>query len=96
LATGFGIEPPPSGFFDKAKNLTRRLSEKSIPIGAAVIKQRWAKTGDDPILAAAAFNAGGLYNTNANPWHLRTTGDPLDRAARWYGDACAVLKEVGG
>jgi peptidoglycan L-alanyl-D-glutamate endopeptidase CwlK len=66
----------------------------SIDIGTAVIKQNLEKTGDDPILVAAAYNAGGLRKSKQNPWHLKTTGDHLDRAARWYGDACAVLKEL--
>jgi hypothetical protein len=70
--------------------------KNSIDIGTAVIKQRWKKTGDDPILVAAAYNAGGIYESQLNPWHLHTTGDHLDRAARWYGDALAVLKERMG
>ena len=70
--------------------------KNSIDIGTAVIKQRWKKTGDDPILVAAAYNAGGIYKSQLNPWHLHTTGDHLDRAARWYGDALAVLKERMG
>ena len=79
---------------DPPENLPLYDPAVSIRIGAAAVKHRWAKTGDDPILVAAAFNAGGLYATTANPWHLRTTGDHLDRAARWYGDACAVLQEA--
>jgi peptidoglycan L-alanyl-D-glutamate endopeptidase CwlK len=68
--------------------------EVNIDIGTAEIQQRWTKTGDDPILVAAAYNAGGCYKSTENPWHLRSHGDHLDRAARWYGDACAVLKEL--
>jgi peptidoglycan L-alanyl-D-glutamate endopeptidase CwlK len=67
---------------------------RNIDIGTAEIKQRWSATGDDPILVAAAFNAGGLYRNNQNQWHLRSYGDHLDRAAKWYGDACAVLAEL--
>lgn len=67
----------------------------NIEIGTAEIKQRFGLTGSDPILVAAAFNAGGLYETDANAWHLRSHGNHLDRAAQWFGDACAVLKEVG-
>jgi peptidoglycan LD-endopeptidase CwlK len=63
----------------------------NIDIGTAEIKQRLRTTGDDPILGAAAFNAGGLYRSSQNLWHLRSYGDHLDRAAKWYGDACAVL-----
>jgi peptidoglycan L-alanyl-D-glutamate endopeptidase CwlK len=66
----------------------------NIDIGAAEIKQRINKTCDDPILVAAAYNSGGIYKSTKNPWYLRSHGDHLDRAAKWYGDACAVLKEV--
>ncbi|MBM4284748.1 MAG: hypothetical protein FJ128_05810 [Deltaproteobacteria bacterium] len=66
----------------------------NIDIGAAEIKQRWGMTGDDPILVGAAYNAGGLYKSTSNPWRLRSSGNHLQRAAEWYGDACAVLKEV--
>jgi peptidoglycan L-alanyl-D-glutamate endopeptidase CwlK len=65
----------------------------SIDLGAAVIRRGLALTGNDPILVAAAYNAGGLYESRANPWHLRSHADHLTRAARWYGDACAVLRE---
>ena len=79
--------PPPAThpLYDPAVN---------IDIGTAEIKQRWAKTGSDPILVAAAFNAGGIYEASSNAWHLRSYGNHLDRAAKWYGDACAVLKEA--
>jgi peptidoglycan LD-endopeptidase CwlK len=68
----------------------------NIAIGAAEIAHRCAKTGADPILVSAAYNAGGLYKTNQNSWGLKSTGDHLDRAARWYGDACRVLQDVRG
>jgi peptidoglycan L-alanyl-D-glutamate endopeptidase CwlK len=63
----------------------------SIDLGTAVIKQRWTKTQDDPILVSAAFNAGRVADSSKNRWHLRSFGDHLDRAVEWYGDACAVL-----
>jgi peptidoglycan L-alanyl-D-glutamate endopeptidase CwlK len=80
--------PPPAShpLYDATTN---------IEIGTAEIKQRFGLTGTDPILVAAAFNAGGLYETETNAWHLRSHGNHLDRAAQWFGDACAVLKEVG-
>lgn len=80
--------PPPKNhpLYDAATN---------IEIGTAEIKQRWVKTGSDPVLVAAAFNSGGLYESDANPWRLKTYGDHLDRAVKWYGDACAVLREAG-
>jgi peptidoglycan L-alanyl-D-glutamate endopeptidase CwlK len=64
----------------------------SIDIGAAVIRRQMRLTGDDPILVAAAYNSGGIYRSRSNAWRLRSHGDHLDRAARWYGDACAVLR----
>ena len=76
------------------ESLPLYLPAINIDIGAAAIKQRMAETGHDPILVAATYNAGGLYKNAQNRWHLRSTGDHLDRAASWYGDACAVLKEV--
>lgn len=65
----------------------------NVDIGTAEIKQRWDVTGADPILVSAVFNAGSLRSFRQNPWHLKSTGDHLDRAAKWYGDACAVLAE---
>lgn len=67
----------------------------NIEIGTAEIKQRIAKTGFDPVLVAAAFNSGGIYQTDTNAWRLKSYGDHIDRAVKWYGDACAVLKEAG-
>lgn len=66
----------------------------NIDIGTAEIKQRWGSTGDDPILVAAAFNSGGIRQSSENRWRLKSYGNHLDRAARWYGDACAVLAEA--
>lgn len=66
----------------------------NIAVGAATIAERAGRTGDDPILVAAAFNAGDVYKSQQNAWGLKSTGDHLDRAARWYGDACSVLREV--
>ena len=68
----------------------------NIDIGTAVISQSWSHTGADPILVAAAYNAGGVYESDANTWRIRSSGNHLDRAARWYGDACQVLKEMNG
>lgn len=67
----------------------------NIDLGTAVIRRQLRLTGDDPILVAAAYNSGGVYESGANAWRLRSHGNHLDRAARWYGDACAVLAEAG-
>lgn len=66
----------------------------NIDIGTAEIFNRWSKTGDDPILVAAAYNAGGLYESSANEWRLRSSNDHLDRAAKWFGDACFILSAL--
>lgn len=71
------------------------LAAVNLDLGTAYIRRNLHLTGGDPILVAAAYNSGGLYQSTANPWHLRSHGDHLDRAARWYGDACAVLRERG-
>jgi len=67
----------------------------NIEIGTAEIKQRLGTSGPDPVLIAAAFNAGGIYQDNSNAWHMRSYGNHLDRAIQWFGDACAVLKQAG-
>lgn len=74
--------------------------EISLDIGAAVIADGLPRTGLDPILIAANYNAGGLYDASSsqsrfhNRWHLRSYGNHLDRAARWLGDACEVIGEL--
>lgn len=71
--------------------------EISLAIGAAYVARARGRTGDDPILVSANYNAGGLYDASNprsrlhNAWHLRSYGNHLDRAARWFGDACAVV-----
>lgn len=89
IAPAYTKRPAPPG--------THPLYDVSINIdlGTAVIRRQLALTGDDPILVAAAYNSGGLYESRGNPWRLRSHADHLDRAARWYGDACAVLREAG-
>jgi len=67
----------------------------NLDLGAAEIRIRLHKTGFDPIFVAAAFNAGSLYKSPHSPWGLRAHGDHLDRAAKWYGDACTLLIEIG-
>ena len=62
-----------------------------IDVGTAYIRHNMAKTGSNPILVAAAYNAGGLYPSSGNHWRIRSYGNHLDRAAEWYGDACFVL-----
>lgn len=65
----------------------------SLDLGTAYIRQNWKKTGADPVLVSAAYNAGSLRKTTNNPWGLVCFGDHLERAVKWYGDACAVMAE---
>jgi len=66
-----------------------------IMIGASYIAHQAAKTGLNPILVAAAYNAGSIRATGTNSWGIFAHGDHLDRAARWYGDACAAFSVLG-
>lgn len=70
--------------------------QTSIEAGVAYIQHQKNKTWFDPILTAAAYNAGGLHPSRQqdnNRFNLRSTGDHLERAIRWYGDICFVSKE---
>ncbi len=67
----------------------------NLDIGAAEIRIRLGMSGLDPIFVAAAYNSGGLYESQHSPWGLRVTGDHLERAAKWYADACACLIGMG-
>ena len=65
-----------------------------IDVGTAYIRHNMAATGDNPLLVAAAYNAGSLKPSAANHWRIHSHGNHIDRAAEWYGDACAVLNGV--
>jgi hypothetical protein len=69
----------------------------NIPVGTGYIRQHRNSTGLNPILVSACYNAGSVRRTaptQVNPWGLVTHGDHLNRAAAWFGDACAVLSEM--
>jgi hypothetical protein len=71
----------------------------NIRAAARYIAGQKGATGYDPIKVAAAYNAGSLKDAQpgtkyGNPWHLRSYGNHLDRAAAWYGDAAAVISEA--
>jgi peptidoglycan LD-endopeptidase CwlK len=74
----------------------------NIHVGVGEIASRLALTAQDPILVAAAYNAGSIYDSSAptvkpiykNRWNLRSHGNHLDRAAQWYGDACEVISSL--
>jgi len=71
----------------------------NILAAARYIAGQQAATGFDPILVAAAYNAGSIREAKPgsryfNRWHMVTYGNHLDRAAAWYGDACAMMAEA--
>ena len=83
-------ESPPSSnpLYDGDTNIT---------LGTDYISLHVDRTGLDPILVAANYNAGSVRRTAQtpdNPWGLVTFGNHLDRAAEWFGDACAVLSQL--
>jgi peptidoglycan L-alanyl-D-glutamate endopeptidase CwlK len=60
------------------------------------------KTGTNPILVAAAYNAGSLRNDpenpwvlnandSENPWGLKCYGNYFNQAAALFGDTCKRL-----
>lgn len=69
----------------------------SIQAGAGYIKRQAPLTHYDPVLVAAAYNSGGVYEERdeRNPWRLRCyplgTGQHISRFVRFYNDAVAVL-----
>lgn len=67
----------------------------NIDLGTAEIREHIRRSEHDPILVAAIFNAGSLRASHATAWGIHAHGDHLDRAAKWYGDACAFLAELG-
>lgn len=69
----------------------------SLRAGALYIARQARATALDPVLVAAAYNAGGLYlQTGAqNRWKLRQfplgSGAHIDRFVRFYNDAVSAL-----
>lgn len=69
-------------------------SETNILLGTAYIAHNIPKTGLDPLLVAASYNAGSLRPSSSNHWRIHSHGNHIDRAAEWYGDACKVLNGI--
>jgi len=82
----------------------------NLALGTALIDEQWAwmdklwpGSGGNPILVSAAYNAGDLAVARGryeNHWGLRCWVPErglchLDRAAQWYGDVIAVMRERG-
>lgn len=80
-----------------------QVVENNLRVAARYIRRSATQHGYDPILVAATYNAGSIRQAPATPgpeghignrWHLYSWGNHLDRAATWYGDACAVVYEA--
>lgn len=67
----------------------------SISLGAAYITRpdQLAKTNLEPPKVAAAYNAGGVYFDPANPWHMRCTGNHIDRFVSTYNAYVAWYRD---
>ncbi len=62
-----------------------------ILVGASYIAHQSSNTGLNPVLVAASYNAGSIRASGTSAWRIHVHGDHLDRAAAWFGDACAAL-----
>ncbi|HEX3574137.1 MAG TPA: transglycosylase SLT domain-containing protein [Rhodopila sp.] len=72
--------------------------EISIEAGTRYIAKNREVTNFDPILVAAAYNAGSLQPPrpeDTNPFRLRSTGDHLIRTKLFYNDTVATAKAEG-
>ncbi|MEM1073871.1 MAG: D-alanyl-D-alanine carboxypeptidase family protein [Pseudomonadota bacterium] len=67
----------------------------AIPLGTGYINLQRAHTALNPVLVSAAYNAGSVRASSSNSWNIRSHGDHLDRAVKWFGDACEALKGFG-
>lgn len=70
------------------------VPEISIYLGTAYLADRDEACccEGDPILLVGAYNAGGLYRTNRNPWRIRThQADRIPKFAAYYNDVLEVL-----
>jgi peptidoglycan L-alanyl-D-glutamate endopeptidase CwlK len=77
-------DPPP-------EDLALYRADVALDVGAAYIRNHMNRTGTNPILVAAAYNAGSLRDDPENPWGLKCYGNYFDQAAAWFGDACELL-----
>ena len=72
--------------------------EISIEAGTRYIAKNREVTKFDPILVAAAYNAGSLQPPrpdDTNPFRLRSTGEHLIRTKLFYNDTVATAKAEG-
>ena len=69
--------------------------EISISLGTGYLHLQRGQTDLNPILSSAAYNAGSIRASGTNTWGIHHHGDHLDRAAKWFGDACEALRGFG-
>lgn len=62
-----------------------------IDVGAACLNRRMGATDGDRRLVASVGTAGGICASSGNRWRIRSTGNPVDRAAEARCDACFVF-----
>lgn len=68
------------------------IPRTSIALGAAYMLRQVEEHGRDPVLLVGAYNAGGVYSTSKNPWHIRTFGhDRIPKFAAYHNDLLEVL-----
>lgn len=67
----------------------------NIMCGTCYLDHQRGVSSMNPILAAACYNAGSLRASGTSSWGIHAHGDHLDRAAKWFGDACAALAVFG-
>lgn len=62
---------------------------RSLMLGAAYMRyQADEACGEDPVKLVAAYNAGGIYETDRNPWNLRTYGrNRIPKFIAYHNDA---------
>jgi hypothetical protein len=79
---------------DPTINRQRLLNpQTSIRAGTSVISRQRNATGFDPVLVAAAYNAGSLRHTNSNRWRLVHTPDHIDRFIANYNALGPVIAD---
>lgn len=79
------------------------VPERSITLGAAYLRHLadydgsgWdAPAGEDPVLLCCAYNAGGVYTSSKNRFHLRTYGaGRIETFAAYWNDWMALPDEI--
>jgi len=75
------------------------IARNSINAGTSYIADQKSQTKFDPVLVAAAYNAGGIYRQNgqSNRFKLRQfpigTSEHCDRWIKWFNDFWFILKD---